>query len=65
MTGASADQANARNGSGLARTGAGVLCLIVMGQAECDEVRNGVEYLMNRSPDASARGEISPAYAWY
>jgi hypothetical protein len=57
-------QANGR-GSGMARTGAGVLCLIVMGEPECDQVKNGLEYLMNRTPDASARGEISPGYAWY
>jgi hypothetical protein len=58
-------QANSRGGSGLARTGAGVLCLIVMGEPNSDQTKNGIEYLMNRSPDASARGEISPAYAWY
>jgi Prenyltransferase and squalene oxidase repeat len=57
-------QANGR-GSGMARTGAGVLCLIVMGEPECDQVKNGLEYLMNRTPDAPARGEISPGYAWY
>lgn len=57
-------QANGR-GSGMARTGAGVLCLIVMGEPNCDQVKNGLEYLMSRSPDLSARGEISPGYAWY
>jgi hypothetical protein len=52
-------------GSGMARTGAGVLCLIVMGEPNCEQVKNGLDYLLNRTPDASARGEISPGYAWY
>jgi hypothetical protein len=57
-------QANCR-GSGMARTGAGVLCLIVMGEPNCEQVKNGLEYLVNRTPEATTRGEISPAYAWY
>ncbi len=37
-------------GSGQARTGAGVLALIVMGERDSDECKRGLEYLMQRSP---------------
>lgn len=37
-------------GSGQARTGAGVLALIVMGERHCEEARRGLEYLMSRPP---------------
>ena len=36
--------------SGQARTGAGVLSLIVMGDRECDEVKRGLEFLMRNPP---------------
>lgn len=37
-------------GSGQARTGAGVLALIVMGERNSEECRRGLEYLMSRPP---------------
>jgi hypothetical protein len=37
-------------GSGQARTGAGVLSLIVMGERNSDECKRGLEYLMTRPP---------------
>lgn len=37
-------------GSGQARTGAGVLSLIVMGERDADECRRGLEYLLRRRP---------------
>ncbi len=37
-------------GSGQARTGAGVLSLIVMGQRNAEECQRGLEYLMTRPP---------------
>jgi hypothetical protein len=37
-------------GSGQARTGAGVLALIVMGERNADECKRGLEYLMSRPP---------------
>lgn len=40
-------------GSGQARTGAGVLALIVMGQRNADEVKRGLEYLMRNPPGQS------------
>lgn len=36
--------------SGQARTGAGVLCLIVMGHGQSEECKRGIEYLMNNPP---------------
>ncbi len=37
-------------GSGQARTGAGVLALIVMGERNSEEVKRGLEYLMSHPP---------------
>ncbi|MCC2672284.1 MAG: Prenyltransferase-like, partial [Armatimonadetes bacterium] len=37
-------------GSGQARTGAGVLSLIVMGDRNCDEVKRGLDFLMRHPP---------------
>lgn len=53
------------NGSNLARTGAGVLCLIVMGEPRCEQVSHGLEYLMAHTPEQTLRGEFSTPYAWY
>jgi hypothetical protein len=39
-------------GSGQARTGAGVLALIVMGERDSDECKRGLEYLISRTPGA-------------
>ncbi|MFN3648839.1 MAG: prenyltransferase/squalene oxidase repeat-containing protein [Armatimonadota bacterium] len=39
-----------QKGSGLARTGAGVLSLIVMGERNAPECKRGLSYLMARSP---------------
>ena len=39
-----------QRGSGVARTGAGVLSLIVMGQRNSDECKRGLEYLMQHGP---------------
>lgn len=51
-----------RKDSGLARTGAGVLCLIVMGERDSPECRRGLEYLANRTPVNERR---HPFYAHY
>jgi hypothetical protein len=37
-------------GSNQARTGAGVLCLIVMGERSADECKRGLDYLLTRPP---------------
>ena len=39
-------------GSNQARTGAGVLCLIVMGERSADECKRGLEYLLTKPPGA-------------
>lgn len=39
-----------QRGSGTARTGAGVLSLIVMGQRDAQEVKHGLEYLLANPP---------------
>jgi hypothetical protein len=39
-----------QRGSGQARTGAGVLSLIVMGERGSEECRNGLQYLMTKPP---------------
>jgi hypothetical protein len=55
-------QATSRSGSGQARTGAGCLSLIVMGQRKSEECERGLEYLMNRPP-GSREGHVF--YALY
>lgn len=40
-----------RPGSGMARTGAGVLSLIVCGEPDAEQVKNGLEYLLHATPD--------------
>ncbi len=51
-----------RKDSGLARTGAGVLCLIVMGERNAPECLRGLEYLSNHTPTNERR---HPFYAHY
>ncbi len=45
-----------QRGSGVARTGAGVLSLIVMGERNSDECKRGLEYLMAHSPGSARDG---------
>lgn len=48
--------------SGQARSGAGVLCLIVMGHKEAEECKRGLEYLVNQRP---GRADQHIFYALY
>jgi len=52
----------ANRGSNQARTGAGVLCLIVMGERNAEECKRGLEYLMGKQP-GSRDGHMF--YAFY
>lgn len=52
----------ARPGSGLARTGAGVLCLVVMGHRASPECSRGLEYLLTHPPGTR---DIQPFYGYY
>jgi hypothetical protein len=49
-------------GSGLARTGAGTLCLIVMGQRSSPECGRGLEYLLAHPPGTR---DMQPFYGYY
>jgi len=51
-----------RRDSGLARTGAGVLSLIVMGEDDSDEVKGGLTYLLDNPPSTRENHEF---YAHY
>jgi hypothetical protein len=49
-------------GSGLGRTGAGVLSLIVMGQRDAPEVKRGLEFILTRPPGTR---DVQVFYAYY
>ncbi len=51
-----------RPGSGTARTGAGVLSLIVCGEPNVEQVKNGLEYLLRSPPDIRGQHHFYALY---
>ncbi|MCS6859294.1 MAG: terpene cyclase/mutase family protein [Abditibacteriales bacterium] len=51
-----------RPGSGVARTGAGVLSLIVCGEPTAEQVKNGLEYLLRSAPDVRGQHHFYALY---
>lgn len=51
-----------RPGSGMARTGAGVLSLIVCGEPDAEQVKRGLEYLLRSAPDVRGQHHFYALY---